>query len=261
MRYGILEHLQSIADKGDEYRHFNKRIVATGYEMLGVRMPDLRRFARQMAALPAAELGSYLDAELPDDAVYEEVMLRGLVLAAAANKRRVALEDAFRGLDALIPLFDSWAHVDVIVSDFKIFHKHQDEVFARFAPLKNDAGEFTKRTWVILLMDFFLDEEHIERTLTELADVGQGQYYVDMAIAWALSVALVKHYERTVSLLESNHASHSRLQSEGTLQQPNGTLSQPCFSRFVHNKAIQKARESYRISPERKEYLNTLKMK
>jgi 3-methyladenine DNA glycosylase AlkD len=197
-------------------------------------------------------LARYLDAELPDDAVYEEIMLRGLVLAAAANRRKITLDEAFRRLDALIPLFDSWAHVDVIISDFKIFRKHPDEVFARFAPLKTDAGEFTKRTFVILLMDFFLDEAHIERTLAELTAVEQGQYYVDMAIAWALSVAFVKHYEHTVSLLESNHASHSR---------PEGDRPQPHFSRFVHNKAIQKARESYRITPEQKEYLNTLKIK
>jgi 3-methyladenine DNA glycosylase AlkD len=160
------------------------------------------------------------------------------------------LDEAFRRLDALIPLFDSWAHVDVIISDFKIFNKHRDEVFAHFSPLKTDPGEFTKRTWVILLMDFFLDETHVERTLAGFAAVPQGQYYVDMALAWALSVALVKHWERTVPLLETPQLS---LSSSQPLPQ------NPVFSPFVHNKAIQKARESYRIAPARKEYLNTLK--
>jgi hypothetical protein len=87
-----------------------------------------------------------------------------------------------------------------------------------------------------------------------------------MALAWALSVALVNHWERTVALLESNLAPQSSLSSQlsslplrslQTLpQQP-----QPHFSRFVHNKAIQKARESFRITPARKEYLSTLKIK
>jgi 3-methyladenine DNA glycosylase AlkD len=162
-------------------------------------------------------------------------MLYGLVLAAHAKK--MPLEEVFVRLERLIPLFDRWAHVDVIISDFKIFRKHQDEVFRRFEPLKNDPGEFTRRTFVILMMDFFIDAEHIDSTLEHLAEVPQGQYYVDMAIAWAISVALVKHYDRTEPLLR-----------------------RPVFSRWVHNKAIQKARESFRITPEQKEYLNELKI-
>jgi 3-methyladenine DNA glycosylase AlkD len=87
------------------------------------------------------------------------------------------------------------------------------------------------------MMDYFLDADHIDATLEHLAEVPQGQYYVDMAIAWALAEALVKQWEHTEPLLRG-----------------------PVFSRWVHNKAIQKARESFRITPERKEYLNTLKI-
>ncbi len=86
-------------------------------------------------------------------------------------------------------------------------------------------------------MDYFLDVEHIDFALDQLAGIPQGQYYVDMAVAWALSVALIKHYDRTEPLFRT-----------------------PVFSKFVHNKAIQKARESFRIDHERKAYLNTLKI-
>lgn len=232
----ILEQLNQIADRG-EYRDFNKRIVATDYEVLGVRMPDLRKFARQLAA--SAKAREYLEAgPLPKGrkSVYEDVMLYGLVLAAAS--RKMELNDVLKKLDTLIEHFDSWAHVDVIVSDFKIFARHRDEVFRHFLPLKTHAGEFHKRTFAIVLMDYFMTPEHIERTLEELAGMPQGQYYVDMAIAWVLSVALVKYYELTLPLLTT-----------------------PVFSKFVHNKAIQKARESYRIPPEQKEFLNGLKIK
>lgn len=234
----IQTHIRSIADTDGEYKEFNKRIVATNYEVLGVRTPALRKYARQIAAAPTDALSRYLDENPGREAVYEEVLLCGLVIAAAANRRRISLQEAFRRLDALVPRFDSWAHVDMVVSDFKIFNKHRDEVFSHFLPLKTHAGEFTKRTFVILLMDFFMDDTHIERTLDELAGIAQGQYYVDMAIAWALAEALVKHYELALPLLQNN-----------------------IFSRFVHNKAIQKARESYRVAPDRKEFLNTLKIK
>lgn len=234
MMMDALSRLRALVVPGDdEYREFNKRIVATGREVLGVRTPALRRLAREIANGPEAQ--EYLWEGVGADPVYEEVMLYGLVLAARA--RKMPLEEVFVRLERLITYFDSWAHVDVIISDFKIFRKHREEVFARFTPLKNHPGEFEKRTFVILLMDYFMDADWVDRTLEELVGVPQGQYYVDMAIAWAVSVALVKHYERTELLLR-----------------------RPVFSRFVHNKAIQKARESFRITPEQKEYLKSLKV-
>ncbi len=230
----VLELLKAQVLPGDdEYREFNKRIVATGYEVLGVRTPALRKLAKEIASGACAQ--EYLWEGVGAEPVYEEVMLYGLVLAA--RSRKMPPEEVFLRLERLIPYFDSWAHVDVIISDFKIFRKYRKEVFHRFASLKNHPGEFYKRTFVILMMDYFLDAELIDDTLEELAGVPQGQYYVDMAIAWALSVALVKHYDRTEPLLRT-----------------------PVFSHFVHNKAIQKARESFRIDSEQKEYLKSLKI-
>lgn len=230
----ILERLRALVLPGDEeYREFNKRITLTGYEVLGVRTPALRRLAKQIATGP--DVQEYLWEGVGTDPVYEQVMLYGMVLAA--RSRSMPLEELFTRFEGLIPLFDSWAHVDVIISDLKVFAKHRAEVFARFAPLKIHPGEFHKRTFVILMMDYFFDAAHIDGSLEELAGVPQGQYYVDMALAWALSVALVKHYDRTEPLLR-----------------------RPVFSRFVHNKAIQKACESFRIPPEQKESLKSLKI-
>jgi 3-methyladenine DNA glycosylase AlkD len=237
----IVERLRALVEPDDEeYREFNGRIVATKYPVLGVRTPALRKFAREIASGPSAQEylwegpGGGLHGPGSEGLYHEQVLLYGLVLGA--RSRRMPLEEVFVRLERLIPFFDSWAHVDVIVSDFKIFRKHQDAVFRRFGYLKTDPGEFTKRTFVILVMDYLLDAEHIDSSLVHLAEVPQGQYYVDMAIAWAVAEGLVKQWEHTEPLLR-----------------------RPVFSRWVHNKAIQKARESYRITPEQKEYLNTLK--
>ena len=227
-----LARLQAIADPDDKFREFSKRILATRYKILGVRTPALRKLAKEIAASPRVE--EYLWDGPGGEPVYEEIMLYGMVLAVRSQK--MPLEDVFTRLERLIPLFDSWAHVDMIISDFKVFRKHREDVFRRFAPLKTHPGEFEKRTFVILLLDFFLDAHHLEDTLRELAEVPRGQYYVDMAIAWTLAEALVKHYDRTEPLIRMS-----------------------VFSQFVHNKAIQKARESRRLAPERKEYLKSLK--
>lgn len=222
----------------DEYREFNKRIVATGYDILGIRMPALRGFAKKFAASPEAEefLRQGLAGIPKEDLLYEDVLFYGIVLAY--RSRKMPLGEVMDLLDGLIPHFDCWAHTDVIISgEFKIFARNRDEVIKHFLPLKTHEGEFHKRTFVMLLMSYFLDDEYIDDTLEHLIEVPQGQYYVDMAIAWTLATALAKYPDRTEPLLRT-----------------------PVFSRFVHNKAIQKARESFRISPELKEYLKSLKI-
>ena len=225
----INQKLHTLADS--DYKAFNKKIVPTNYEILGVRMPALKKLAKDLALTPGIE--AWLEnAELP---TYEHILLYGLVLGQIKG---LSLETTFRYLDPLILKFDNWAHVDTLVSAFKLFKRSKDEVFNHFFPLKTHEGEFTKRFFVILLMDYFMDENYIENTLKQMSEVQQGQYYVDMGIAWAISVGLAKHYDKTLPVLE-----------------------QKSFSKFVHNKAIQKARESYRITPDIKEELNKMKLK
>lgn len=214
-----------------EYKAFNSKIISTNYPMWGIRIPALRALAKKLAKDP--DILTYLDnAELD---TYEKVILYGMTLS---NVKQLSLEDIFKYLDCLILKFDSWGHVDTVTSEFKIFAKNKDLVLEHYLPLKTDEGEFTKRFFVILLLAFYIDDEYIDRVLSLIVEVPQGQYYVDMAIAWTLSVTLVKYYDKTLPLLQKHK-----------------------FSKFVHNKAIQKARESYRVSPETKELLNGLKVK
>lgn len=214
-----------------DYKAFSQKLISTNYKMYGIRMPALKQFAKEIAARPDVE--TYLNnAEFTS---YEHILLYGLVLGQLKN---VPLETIFHYIDPLILKFDNWAHVDTIISALNIFRKHPNEVLAHFLPLKYHEGEFTKRVFVIILMDFFINEEHIDVVLKHLPEVPQGAYYVDMAIAWAISVGLVKFYDKTLTLLQ-----------------------QQTLSKFTHNKAIQKARESYRIAPETKAYLNTLKIR
>ena len=225
----VNERLLALADS--DYKAFNKKIIPTNYEILGIRMPAMKKLAKELAGNP--DVGIYL--ENAEYTTYEHILLYGLVLG---QLKGASLDTVFRYLDPLILKFDNWAHVDTIVSAPRIFRKYPDEVFAHYLPLKTHEGEFTKRTFVIFLMDYFMDETRIDTALKHLPEVPQGQYYVDMAIAWAISVGLVKFYDKTLPMLE-----------------------QRTFSKFVHNKAIQKARESYRITPETKEYLNKMKIK
>ncbi len=221
--------LRNLADS--EYKTFNQRIIPTRYEVIGVRIPALKKIAKELAANPDVE--KYL--ENAEYTTYEHILLYGLTVG---QLKRVPVGTLFCYLDPLIYKFDNWAHVDTIISSIKVFRKYPVEVLNHYLPLKAHEGEFTKRVFAILLMDYYMTDDYIDTTLIHLSEIPQGQYYVDMAIAWALSYGLIKYYDKTVSLLNQN-----------------------TFSKFVHNKAIQKARESYRIPPELKEELNRMKMK
>jgi len=229
MNTQINQKLQML--KESDYKAFNEKLIPTKYEILGIRMPALKKLAKEMSA--DANIEVYL--KNAEYTTYEHILLYGLVLG---QLKKPSLEMVFRYLDPLILKFDNWAHVDTIISSLKVLGKHPDEVLIHFLPLKSDEGEFTKRVFVILLMDYFMKEAYIDITLQHLQEIPQGQYYVDMAIAWAISVGLIKFYDNTLPVLEQKR-----------------------FSRFVHNKAIQKARESYRVTPEKKELLNSLKIK
>jgi len=229
MNYSINQQLQAFADS--DYKAFNEKLIPTNYAVMGIRMPMLKKLAKEIAV--SAKVGTYLkNAEFT---TYEHILLNGLVLA---QLKKLSLETIFEYLDPLILKFDNWAHVDTVISSMKILGKYPEEVLTHFSPLKTDEGEFTKRVFVIIQMDYFLKDSYINETLKQLSEVPQGQYYVDMAIAWAISYGLIKYYDKTLPWLE-----------------------QKKFSKFVHNKAIQKARESYRISLEVKEFLNELKIK
>ncbi|MDL2265825.1 DNA alkylation repair protein [Parabacteroides sp. OttesenSCG-928-G21] len=229
MNEQINQRLYALAES--DYKQFNERIIPTHYNILGIRMPALKKLAKELAATPEVE--TYL--KNAEYSTYEHILLYGLVLG---QLKKTPLETIFHYLDPLILKFDNWAHVDTIISALKLFNKYPDEVLAHFLPLKTHEGEFTKRVFVIILMDFFMNEAYIDVALKHLSEVPQGQYYVDMAIAWAISVGLIKFYDKTFPLLE-----------------------QKTFSKFVHNKAIQKARESYRITSDTKELLNSMKIK
>lgn len=236
----INNKLNALAES--DYKAFNQKLIPTHYEILGIRIPALRRLAKEIAADSGVE--TYLKSA--EHTTYEHIVLYGLVLGylKEPSSKETLLEIIFHYLDPLILKFDNWAHVDVIISSIKIFKKYPNEVLTHFLPLKTHKGEFTKRTFVVLLMCYYMNETHIDKTLMHLSEIDQGQYYVDMAIAWAVCEGLVKHYDKTIPLLQQK-----------------GSSPENPFSRFVHNKAIQKARESFRITTQTKAHLSELKIK
>lgn len=221
----IQEQLTALADP--EYKAFHAKLVPTvdPRRILGVRVPVMRSFAKTLSEEQAAE---FL-AELPHD-YYDEDILHGILLSGIRDFRRC------RDLvNEFLPHVDNWAVCDLL--NPKVFGKHKTELEEAILGWCRDERVFPCRFGIGMLMRHFLDQDFKAEYLAIPAGIKREEYYVNMMIAWFFATALAKQWNETVGYLEEK-----RLEP------------------WVHNKAIQKARESYRITAEQKEYLKSLKV-
>ena len=219
MFHNLTRQLKTLAQGNEAYAEFNKRIVNTKMPVIGVRVPDLRRLARELAPdMDAVKINQLLQA---NDTTFEYVLLCGLLITHARLDDQTAINLAKRYL----PLVDSWAHIDIFIEKKRRF---TGELWWDFAleSLRNEA-ELTVRYGVISLMTNFLDEAHIDQVFAALWNVRHDGYYVKMALAWLYATAAVNFFELTLAELESGH-----------------------IDAWTRNKAYQKMRESRRFTPE-----------
>ena len=219
MSRDLTRRLIDLAKDNDQYAAFNKSIVNTKMPVVGVRVPDLRRLARELApGMSAADISELLTAQ---NESFDYVLLCGLLITHARLDDQTTIDLAKQYL----PLVDSWAHIDIFVEKKRRF---TGEVWWDFALecLQNE-DEFTVRYGVISLMTNFLDESHINQVFAALRRIKHDGYYVKMALAWLYATAAVHLFELTLAELENEH-----------------------IDAWTRNKAYQKMRESRRFTPE-----------
>ena len=222
---GLRRRLLELRD--EKYAAFHRSLLPTaeGGSIIGVRMPDLRRLSKQLAAQEAASLL----ASLPHR-YYEEYVLHGLLI----NDMR-DLDQAMAALDGFLPYVDNWALCDLLKP--RVPKKELPRLMERMPSWLASPRVYTKRFGLSALMNYFLIPPWTEQALALAASVPTDEYYVEMMTAWLFATALAKDWEAAVPYIERQ-----------------------ALPPWTHNKAIQKARESRRISPQQKEYLNTLKV-
>ena len=219
MLHNLTRQLETLAQGNESYAAFNKRIVNTKMPVIGVRIPDLRRLARELAPdMSAADISKLLTAK---NKSFDYVLLCGLLITHARLDDQTAIDLAKQYL----PRVDSWAHIDIFVEKKRRF---AGEVWWDFALecLQSEA-EFTVRYGVISLMTNFLDKAHIDQVFAALQNVRHDGYYVKMALAWLYATAAVHFFELTLAELENGY-----------------------IDAWTRNKAYQKMRESRRFTPE-----------
>ena len=211
------------------YQAFQSKLMPTvdPQTVIGVRMPALRKLAREIARTPAAE--DFLQ-ELPH-CYYEENNLHGLLISAIPDYDRTVA-----ALEAFLPCVDNWATCDLLSP--KAFRKRPSELREQIRRWVEDAHPYTVRFGLGMLMSFYLDEGFQEEDLALAAGVRREEYYVKMMAAWYFATALAKQYDAALPYLRQRR-----------------------LDRWTHNKTIQKAVESYRITPEQKDELRSLRWK
>lgn len=212
-----------------KYREFNSKLMPTvdPETVIGVRTPDLRKLAKEFAKTPqAVEFMKCLPHEY-----YEENNVHGFIIETIKD-----YDEAIAQIEIFLPYIDNWATCDLISP--KVFKKHLPELLEKIKEWTKSGETYTVRFGIEMLMSHYLDAEFKAEYLEIPASVKSDEYYVNMMIAWYFATALAKQYDAALPYIEN-----ARL------------------DKWTHNKAIQKAVESYRITAEQKAYLKTLKIK
>lgn len=220
--------LRELYEKQDAaYRDFQAKLIPSIKDgsMIGVRTPDLRKMAKRLANHP--DIDSFLET-LPHT-FFDENQLHAFLLS-----ERKDFAQCMDGLIHFLPFVDNWATCDQLSP--KVFRKHRPELLPYIREWLASDQTYVIRFGIGMLMEHFLDEDFNLRYPETIAGLRSDEYYINMMIAWYFATALAKQYETVLPFLE------------------NGRLAS-----WTHNKAIQKAAESLRITPEQKAYLKTLK--
>ncbi len=224
----VIARLSELRD--DTFGDFTARLLP-GVErerIIGVRTPLLRRLAREM--LRNGTAADFME-QLPHH-FFEENLLHSLLLSLW----RAPVGELLARVDAFLPFVDNWAVCDQLRP--KCFAEHPLEVYAFVERWLQSEHLYVRRYGIVASMTYFLDDNFEERMIGDVARVPAEEYYVMMAVAWYFSFALVKQWNSALPFIE-----------------------QRCLPRVVHNKAIQKAVESLRLSAEQKEFLRSLRWK
>lgn len=223
----FIEELKSFAD--EKYRQFHTSLVPNEEKdsFLGVRMPKLRELGKEISKRNPRGFLAICKSDY-----YEEKMLRGIVTGLVKPKD---YDDFISLADSFVPYVSNWALCDCFCSGLKYVKKCREQFFEHLKTYLS-GNIWAIRVALVLMLNYYLDDEYIAEVLKRVDSVHSEEYYVKMAQAWLLATALAKCPEPALAYYEDNS-----------------------LDDFTHNKAIQKAIESYRIDGETKNYLRSLK--
>ena len=222
----IKEKLYKLQDK--KYQEMQFKIIPNidKSTIIGVRTPEIKKLAKEIFK---GDYKSFLE-ELPHK-YFDENQLHAFIISEIKD-----FNECINYINKFLPYIDNWATCDTLIP--KVFKKNTDKLIIEVKKWIKSKEDYTIRYGIGTLMRFYLNDEFKEEYLELVSKIKSNEYYVNMMIAWYFATALAKQYDSTIKYIESNK-----------------------LDKWVHNKTIQKAIESYRVNDKQKEYLRSLKIK
>lgn len=222
----VREELLKLAD--ENFKNFHSGLIPGNESpVIGVRMPLLKKKAKELAR---GDWRQYLLQGQED--YYEEIMLKGLVIGTAA----MDVDERFSHIRWFIPKIRNWAVCDCFCGSLKFTRKYKKEVWDFLKPYLESGEEYKIRFGVVMLLDYFADEEYAEQAFRYFDRITHEAYYVRMAVAWAVSFFFIKVPDQTMAYLRKNS-----------------------LDDWTYNKALQKITESFRVDQETKMVIRGMK--
>ncbi len=228
MKQKIKDKLFELSDQ--KYKEFHSGLCPGIDNIIGVRVPVLRNYAKELAKKYNIE---ELLQEI-DNQYYEEIMLQGMLIGLEKQDFNTLQKQIIQ----FVPKIDNWAICDVFCAGLKQTKKHKKEMWNFLQKYLKSNKEFETRFGIVMILDYYIEEEYLKKIFAIFDDITSDAYYVQMAVAWAISICLIRFYNETIKYLRIAK-----------------------LDKFTYNKALQKAIESYRITKEQKDELKNMKMR
>ncbi|MBQ7159663.1 MAG: DNA alkylation repair protein [Treponema sp.] len=224
----ITTELFKFQDK--KYRDFQAKLIPTvaADSIIGVRTPTLRSLAKQLVKTEQSDTEQFV-ATLPHQ-YFDENQLHAFIISETKD-----FATCIAQVETFLPYIDNWATCDQLSP--RVFKKHRKELLPYIDRWLTSEHTYTVRFAIGMLMQHFLDEDFNVSYAEKITTVRSEEYYIKMMIAWYFATALAKQYDVILPFIEKK-----------------------CLEPWTHNKTIQKACESFRITPEQKTYLKSLKI-
>lgn len=224
------EFIQFLKSQQDlKYRNFHSKIIQKD-NLIGIKTPQLKKIAKEISN---GDYQAFLN--LNKAKIYELIMIEGLVI----TNLTISFSTILNYLDEYIKKIDNWAHVDLVVANLKNFKKKENQAngFKYAKKVLRSSNNWSKRLGILILLNYYLHDNYIDKTLEIIFKIKSDDYYVKMAIAWLLATSYIKYKEKTLLYLVNQ------------------------TDDFIYNKTISKLIDSRQISQKEKDFLKSLKRK
>lgn len=221
---------QLIKNSEEKYRKFSQSLIPNINNVLGVRLPILRKIAKKIY-----KSENWQDFLKQNDLEYmEETMLQAMIIGLAKNSP----ENILKMVKFFIPKIDNWSVCDCFCSGLKFASQNQEIVWDFIQPYFKSEKEFEIRFAYVMLLNYFINENYIDQCLNLIDEFKYTRYYAQMACAWTLSICYIRFPQKTLGYLEKSK-----------------------LDNWTFNKGIQKIYESLRVDKKTKNMLKCMKRK